>query len=74
MAVTKIWAIRGRLDHSLNYVMNTQKTENESFDPSRISYSSSDIESLYDVMNYAMDNAKTEDRLSRLCCAILSCA
>ena len=63
MAVTKIWAIRGRLDHSLNYVMNTQKTENEAFDPSVISYSNSDLESLYDVMNYAMDDAKTEDKL-----------
>ena len=63
MAVTKIWPIRGRLDHSLNYVMNSRKTENKSFDPTGYSYSNSDMESLYDVMNYAMNDAKTEDRL-----------
>lgn len=63
MAVTKIWAIRGRIDHVLNYTMNDEKTKDREQGDSEIEFDDAEIQSLYDVMNYAMDDAKTEERL-----------
>ena len=31
MAVTKIWDIKGRLDHSMDYVTNSEKTKNPNY-------------------------------------------
>lgn len=53
MAVTKIWAIKGRLDAPLNYVANPEKTKNPS-------YSDSALEALADVIDYAANEDKTE--------------
>lgn len=49
MAVTKIWPVRGRLDHPIDYAMNPEKTD-ASLLP----------DSLDDVMHYAVNEEKTE--------------
>jgi hypothetical protein len=49
MAVTKIWAVRSRLDHLVDYVSNVDKTLNTGFD---------DLKS---VIEYG-DDYKTEQR------------
>lgn len=55
MATTKIWAVKTRLDHVLRYAEDEGKTENADWnkigDPS-----------LRDVMDYAMDDAKTQQQ------------
>lgn len=53
MATTKIWPVRGRLDHVLNYSTDEEKTANPDF-------SSADLQALRDVMNYTMQDYKTE--------------
>lgn len=63
MAVTKIWAIRGRLDHVLNYAMNEEKLREADPDADSIDFADPDYQSLYDVMNYAEDESKTEQKL-----------
>ncbi len=50
MAVTKIWAVRSRLDHLISYVSNTGKTENPGYGDLRA------------VLDYAEDDAKTEQK------------
>ncbi|MDD4474265.1 MAG: relaxase/mobilization nuclease domain-containing protein [Eubacteriales bacterium] len=50
MAVTKIWTVRSRLDHLVDYVVNTDKTENPQYGD------------LHDVLKYAADDAKTEQK------------
>lgn len=50
MAVTKIWAVRSRLDHLIEYVSNTEKTENTSY---------GDLQA---VLEYTGDSAKTEQK------------
>lgn len=55
MATTKIWAVKTRLDHVLRYAEDKMKTENA--DWSKIG-----DPSLRDVMDYAMDDAKTEQQ------------
>ena len=50
MAVTKIWAVRSRLDHLIEYVSNTEKTEN------------ADYGDLQAVLEYTGDSAKTEQK------------
>lgn len=50
MAVTKIWAVHSRLDHLVDYVSNTDKTTNP------------DYGDLHDVLEYAGDDAKTEQK------------
>lgn len=49
MAVTKIWPVRGRLDHPIAYAMNPEKTDAKLLP-----------DSLEDVMNYAVNEEKTE--------------
>ena len=50
MAVTKIWAVHSRLDHLIDYVANTEKTQNP------------DYGGLQAVLAYAGDDAKTEQK------------
>ena len=50
MAVTKIWAVRSRLDHLVDYVSNIDKMENPNF------------KDLKSVIDYAGANSKTEKR------------
>ncbi|MCM1269858.1 MAG: relaxase/mobilization nuclease domain-containing protein [Faecalibacterium sp.] len=50
MAVTKIWSIKGSIDKVLSYAANPDKTE----------YTEEDLQSLRDVMDYAMQDYKTE--------------
>ena len=51
MAVTKIWPVRGRLDHPIDYAMNPEKTDAKLVP-----------NSLVDVMSYAVNEEKTEKR------------
>ena len=51
MAVTKIWPVRGRLDHPIAYAMNPEKTDAKLLP-----------DSLEDVMNYAVNGEKTEKK------------
>ena len=53
MATTKIWAVKSRLDHVLGYAEDKEKTENAE-------WSKVDYQSMRDVMDYAMNDAKTE--------------
>lgn len=53
MAVCEIWDVRGRLDHPLNYVKNPDKTANPQ-------YNAQQMQSLTDMMQYAVNDAKTE--------------
>ena len=53
MATTKIWSIRDSLSRVVDYAENPDKTENPN-------YSGTEIQGLYDVMNYAADEQKTE--------------
>ena len=55
MAVCEIWDVKGRLDQMVDYAKNPDKTMNPK-------YSESDLQSLGDVMNYATNDAKTEQR------------
>ena len=52
MATTKIWAVKCRMDHVLDYATDKEKTA--------ISWSDSDLQAMRDVMDYAMNDAKTE--------------
>ena len=52
MATTKIWAVKSRVDHVLNYAMNEDKTA--------ANWSDVDLQTMRDVMDYAMNDAKTE--------------
>ena len=53
MATTKIWAVKSRVDHVLEYAENKDKTRNDA-------WSEVDYQSMRDVMDYAMNDAKTE--------------
>ncbi len=53
MATTKIWAVKSRMDHVLSYAENEEKTRNDA-------WSEVDFQSMRDVMDYAMNDAKTE--------------
>ena len=53
MATTKIWSIRDSLSRVVDYAENPDKTENPN-------YSNAEIQGLYDVMNYAANERKTE--------------
>lgn len=55
MATTKIWAVKSRLDHVLGYAEDAEKTANED-------WSKADYQSMRDVMDYAMNDAKTEQQ------------
>ena len=53
MAVTKLWEVRNRLDHIIDYATNKTKTENPN-------YSEEELLALSDVLAYAKDEEKTE--------------
>ena len=55
MAVCEIWDVRGRLDHPIDYAENPEKTANPN-------YSETDLQALVDVMEYATNQYKTEQR------------
>ena len=55
MAVCEIWDVRGRLDHPIDYAENPEKTANPN-------YSETDLQALVDVMEYATNQEKTEQR------------
>ena len=52
MATTKIWAVKSRVDHVLDYAMNEDKTA--------ANWSDVDLQTMRDVMDYAMNDAKPE--------------
>lgn len=56
MATTAIWDIKGRLDKVVNYAKNPEKTD-------AALYSKSELQGLGDVMNYTMQDHKTEKKL-----------
>ena len=53
MATTKIWAVKNRLGHVLQYAEDEEKTANQE-------WNSIDYQSMRDVMDYAMNDAKTD--------------
>lgn len=55
MAVCEIWDVRGRLDHPIDYAENPEKTANPR-------YSDTDLQAMVDVMEYATNQDKTEQR------------
>jgi len=55
MATTAIWDVRGWLGQVVHYVENPAKTENPNF-------TNADIQGLRDVMNYTMQDYKTEQQ------------
>lgn len=55
MAVCEIWDVRGRLDHPIDYAKNPEKTANPR-------YSDTDLQAMVDVMEYATNKDKTEQR------------
>jgi hypothetical protein len=55
MATTKIWSISDSLNRVVDYAGNPDKTENPN-------YSYVEVQSMYDVMNYATNAHKTEMR------------
>lgn len=59
MEVCEIWDVLGRLDHPIDYAENPEKTANQK-------YSKSDLQAMMDVMEYATNKDKTEQRFIRL--------
>ena len=55
MAVCEIWDVRGRLDHPIDYAENPEKTAN-------LKYTEADLQAMVDVMEYATNKNKTEQR------------
>lgn len=55
MAVCEIWDVRGRLDHPIDYAENPEKTANPK-------YAEADLQAMVDVMEYATNKDKTEQR------------
>ena len=55
MAVCEIWDVRGRLDHLIDYAENPEKTANPK-------YTEADLQAMVDVMEYATNKNKTEQR------------
>lgn len=55
MAVCEIWDVRGRLDHPIDYAENPAKTANPK-------YTEADLQAMVDVMEYATNRDKTEQR------------
>ena len=55
MAVCEIWDVRGRLDHPIDYAENPEKAANPK-------YTEADLQAMVDVMEYATNKDKTEQR------------
>ena len=56
MAVTSLWAIKGRIDHLINYVENPEKTRADTADDK-------DLQALWDIVGYTTRPDKTEQKL-----------
>ena len=61
MAVTSIWAVKGRIDKVINYARNPEKTT-EKAAPKQAS-----LHMINDVIEYAADDLKTEKRCYVTC-------
>ena len=55
MATTSLWAVKSRVDHVLDYATDEQKTDRR--------WSEEELQAMRDVMDYAMNGAKTEKQL-----------
>ena len=55
MAVTKIWPVKDSLSRLIEYAENPEKTANPK-------YSEADLQAMVDVMEYATNKDKTEQR------------
>jgi len=55
LAVTSLWAIKGRIDHLIHYVENPEKTA--------AGIADADIQTLFDIVGYTTRPDKTEQRL-----------
>lgn len=55
MATTSIWSINGNISKVIRYVSNPDKTDSSTF-------SNQDIQTLKDVMDYAVNPSKTEQQ------------
>ena len=55
MATTRIWAVKSRADHVLDYATNPDKTANPA-------WSKDEYQTMRDVMDYAMNDYKTEQQ------------
>ena len=53
MAITKLWAVKNRVDHVIDYAKDEEKTKNES-------YGKEHIYDLLSVYGYAINSDKTE--------------
>jgi hypothetical protein len=56
MAVTSLWAIKGRIDHLINYVENPEKTRADTAE-------NKDLQALWDIVGYTTRPDKTEQKL-----------
>ncbi len=54
MAVTKIWAVKGNLRSLVDYVENPEKT---------VAASDAGMRDLFNVLDYATNSSKTEQKL-----------
>jgi len=55
LAVTSLWAIKGRIDHLIHYVENPEKTS--------AGIKDKDLQALWDVVGYTTNANKTDQRL-----------
>lgn len=62
MATTSIKSIKGRIDHVILYVENPKKTENIDYENIVNKYNYADTQALQDVMDYAVNEDKTEQK------------
>ena len=62
MATTSIKSIKGRIDHLIMYIENPAKTENKNFERTVNNYGFADTQALQDIMDYAVDENKTEQK------------
>ena len=69
MATTKIWDVRGRLDHVIDYAQNADKTGNPDWEQSgtmldvmQDAMTDAKERGLIDALEYAMNDCKTEKR------------
>jgi hypothetical protein len=56
MAVTSLWAVKGRIDHLINYVENPEKTRADTV-------GDKDLQALWDIVGYTTRAEKTEQKL-----------
>lgn len=62
MATTSIKSIKGRIDRVILYIENPNKTENKNYESTVKDYDYADTQGLQDIMDYAVDENKTEQK------------